>query len=51
MHSLFSVWVNAYSTQRHLFACLEDLPAKGLPLVADINDKAFAERCTVRAVP
>ena len=31
IHSLFSVWVNVYLAQRHLFACLGKLPVKGLP--------------------
>ena len=31
MHSLFSVQVNVYSTQRYLFACLGELPAKPPP--------------------
>ena len=31
MHSLFSVQVDVYSTQRRLFACLGELPDDGLP--------------------
>ena len=51
MHSLFSVRLDLYSTQRRLFACLGDLPAKGLPPVVEILDKAFAAWRSVCAVP
>ena len=51
MHLLFSVRVNVYLTQRRLFACLGELPTKGLPPVVEIPDKAFAVRRTVCAVP
>ena len=49
--SLFSVRVNVYSTQQRLFACLGELPAKGLTPVVEIPIEAFAERRSVRAVP
>ena len=51
LHSLFSVQVNVYSTQRRLFACLGELTTKGLPPVVEIPNKAFAARHSVRAVP
>ena len=47
----FSVRVNVYLTQRHLFACLDDLPTEGLPLVVDIPDEAFVAQRSVCAVP
>ena len=50
MHSLFSVWINLYSTQRRIFAWLDELPAKGLPPVVYIPDEAFAARPSVCAV-
>ena len=51
MHSLFSVQVDVYFTQRRLFACLGNLPAEGLPLVVDIPDEASAARRSVCAMP
>ena len=51
MHLLFSVRVNFYSTQRRLFACLVELPTKGLPPVVEISNKAFMARRMVRTVP
>ena len=42
MHLLFYVWINAYSNQQHLFTCLVELPAEGLPPVVEIPDEAFA---------
>ena len=51
MHSLFSVRVNVYSIQLRLFACLVNLPAKGLPLVVDIPAEAFAARRYFRDMP
>ena len=50
LHSLFSFRVNVYLTQISLFSCLGELPAKGLPQVVEIPDKAFAARRFVRAV-
>ena len=35
VHTLFSVQVNVYLTECHLFACLEELPAEGLPPVME----------------
>ena len=51
MHSLFSAWVNAYSTECRLFACLGKLSAEGLLLVAEIPPNLFAALCSVRSVP
>ena len=51
MHFLFSVQVELYSTQRRMFACLGELPAKGIPPVVEIPNKAFVARRSVRAVP
>ena len=51
MHSLFSVRVNVYSTQRRIFACLGELPVEGISPVVDIPDEAFAARKSVCAVP
>ena len=41
---------DVYSTQRRLFACLGELPTKGLPQVAEIPDEAFASRRSIRAM-
>ena len=38
MHSLFPVWDDLYSIQQHLFACLDKLPAKGLPPMVEIPE-------------
>ena len=51
MHSLFSVQVNVYLTECHLFACLGELPARGLPPVMYIPPDFFAARFSVRSVP
>ena len=51
MHWLFSVWSDAYSTSRCLFACLGNLPVEGLLLVAEIPHKAFAARLPICAMP
>ena len=51
MHSLLSIWVNVYSTQRRLFAYLGKLPSEVLPPVVEIPDEAFAAQHTVCAVP
>ena len=51
MHSLFSVDVNIYSTECRLFACVGEMPAKGLPQVTEILPDFFAARRSVRAVP
>ena len=53
MHFLFSVRVNIYSTSRHIFVCLVELPAEGLPLVVEIPHKVLAARgsvCTMTQV-
>ena len=50
MYSLFSVWVGIYLTRRCLFACLGDLPVKGLSLVLEIPHEAFMVRQSVCAV-
>ena len=50
LHSLFYVQVNFYSTHRCLFACMGEIPAKGLPPVVDITNQAFAVQLSVRAV-
>ena len=50
MHLFFSVHVNVYLNHRSLFTCLGDLPAKGLPPVVDIPNKAFAARRSVCSV-
>ena len=44
MHSLFSVCVNVYSTECHLFACIGELPAEGLPQVTRLLPDFFAAR-------
>ena len=51
IHLLFSVQVNLYLTQQRLFACLGDLPVKGLPPVVEIPNKAFVAQRSVHAVP
>ena len=51
MHLLFSVRVNAYSSQQRLFACLVELTAKPPPPVVEIPGKALASRPTVQTVP
>ena len=51
MHLLFSVQVNAYSTQFCLFACLGELPAKAPHPVMEIPPDFFAARRFIRAVP
>ena len=50
IHLLFSVRFNVYSNQQRILACLGNMPAKGLPPVVEIPDKAFAARRSVRAV-
>ena len=50
MHLLFSVRVNVYSTQCFLFACLGELPAKSLPLVAKIPPNFFTARRSILTV-
>ena len=44
MHSLFSVCVDVYSTECHLFACIGELPAEGLPQVTRLLPDFFAAR-------
>ena len=51
VHSLFSVQVNVYSTQRRLFAYLGEMPAKGLPTVVEIPVKALSARRSVGPLP
>ena len=51
MHLIFSFRVSFYSTQRHIFACLVKIPAKGLPPVVDIPHGDFSARRSVRTVP
>ena len=51
LHSLLSVLVDLYSTSQRLFACQGELPAEGLPSVADIYHESFAAQCSIRAVP
>ena len=51
MHLLFSVRFDLYSMSQRLFACLVDMPTKGLPPVVEIPHKAFAPRRSIRAVP
>ena len=51
MHSLFSVRVDVYSSECHLFACLSELPAKGLPPVMEISSYFFAAWRSVCFVP
>ena len=41
MHLVLSVWVDMYSTSRHIFACLGELTAEGLPPVVETPHKAF----------
>ena len=49
LHSSFFVPVGPYSTDRLLSAFVGELPAEGLPLVADILGEAFAVWGAVRA--
>ena len=51
MLSIFSVQFDLYLTQRRLFACLGELPAKVLPPVVEIPEKDFTTRRSVCAVP
>ena len=51
MHLLLSVCVNVYSTECRIFACMGELPAKGLPQVTDLLPDIFAARCSIRSVP
>ena len=51
LHLLFSVPVDLYSTGRQLFACLEELPDKGFPLVVKKLVEASVLWRSVRAVP
>ena len=51
MQLLLSVWVDLYLTSQHMFACLVDLPAEGLPSVAETPHKAFAAWRSICAVP
>ena len=41
MHLLFSVRINVYSTECHIFACLGELPSEGLPQVTEILPGIF----------
>ena len=50
VHSLLSICDNFYSTQRHIFVCLVDMPAKGLHPVVEIPVEAFIAQSSVRAV-
>ena len=51
MQLLFYVRVDLYPTRQRLFACLGEMPAKGLPPVVDIPDEAFAALSSVCTVP
>ena len=51
LHSFLSIPVVLYSTDRRLFACLGDLPDRGLPPVVEIPMETFAVRRSVRAIP
>ena len=51
MQLLFSVRINVYSTECCIFACVGELPAKGLLQVTDLLPEFFAACRSVRAVP
>ena len=51
MHSIFSVRIDVYSTECCLFACLGELPSKGLPPVMEIPPAFFAAWRSIRSVP
>ena len=51
LHSLFSIRFDLYSASQRIFAYWGGLPVKGLPLVVDITNEAFAVRHSICAVP
>ena len=51
IHLLLSIRVNVYSAECRLFACLGELPAKGLPPVMEILPDFFATWHSVCTVP
>ena len=51
IYLLISVRVDIHLTSRRLFACLGELPTKGLPPVADIPHEALAARPCACAIP
>ena len=51
IHSLFSICVNVYSAECRFFACMCELPTKGLPQVTELLPDFFAAWRSVCAVP
>ena len=50
LHSLFSFLVGLYSAARQIFACLEELPDKSLPMVVELPVEDFPVQRSVNAV-
>ena len=51
LHSLFSVPVGRYYTERKLLAFSGELPTEGIPSVTDLSVDSFRVRRAVCAVP